>query len=477
MDAKGFISVLLGTTAAIVAPTQASAAYMFHTDHVLGTSLDVTIVSVTEPLASIAVQAVHSEIARLDAILSGWRGDSELASLNMSRVSEVSPDLFNVIAAGESWREKTGGAFSLRLGRLASANSRDAARLAASIERADVILTADTHEIARPEAVQFSVDAIAKGYIVDKAMAAARNVPGIQGVMIDIGGDLRCWGQSPTGKCWNVGVVDAHNQADNAPPSAILVLCNGAVATSGKGARAQTIFDPASGRAREGILMATAFAPTATDADALASAFYVLPPEQSLVLANSLPGVAAHIVDTYGNTHVSDAWNGMLLAQNVPAKPKAVGSISSPWPEGFSVEIGYEIPVISGGRRARPPYVTIWVSKEGGEAVRTLAFYADKGRYMPENYIYWDGVRGNNTVLSSVTRPTRPPGAYTVEWDGRDDAGRPVPQGRYTISIEAAREHGGHSIQRIDIDLGSSPASAAAPGQQEIGPVKVTYGK
>jgi len=52
-----------------------------------------------------------------------------------------------------------------------------------------------------------------------------------------------------------------------------------------------------------------------------------------------------------------------------------------------------------------------------------------------------------------------------------------VPLGRYIVNIEAAREHGGHSIQRIPIELGAAPASFAAEADEELGPAKVTYGK
>jgi hypothetical protein len=44
------------------------------------------------------------------------------------------------------------------------------------------------------------------------------------------------------------------------------------------------------------------------------------------------------------------------------------------------------------------------------------------------------------------------------------------------LNVEAAREHGGHSIQRIPLGLGASATTAASPAQDEIGATAVTYG-
>jgi hypothetical protein len=41
-----------------------------------------------------------------------------------------------------------------------------------------------------------------------------------------------------------------------------------------------------------------------------------------------------------------------------------------------------------------------------------------------------------------VATATRPAGKYTLKWDGKDNAGKPVKPGKYTVILEAAREHG-----------------------------------
>jgi thiamine biosynthesis lipoprotein len=435
--------------------------------------MDVTIVSASGEMASLALQEVRAEINRLDAILSGWRGDSELARLNSASLHAASPEMFEVVAAGERWREMSGGVFHLGLGTLAGAPPEARGAMAATLQQASLVLDPQARTIQRPAGMQLAIDAIAKGYIIDRALEAAQRVPGIQGAMIDIGGDLRCWGMAPNGRAWTIGVADPHNLADNAAPCEMLTLGDGAVATSGMGVRTHAILDPVTGETRHDLRMVTAVAPTAADADALATIFHVLPPEQSMVLADSLQGVAAQVVAADGNVHVSQGW--VRLAQNGAPRP---GMLAPAWPTGFSLKIDYEIPQIAGGRRVRVPYVSIWITNAAGEEVRTLANYADKPRFMRENYVFWDKIgAANQALVDAVTRPTRPPGAYSITWDGRDDAGRPVAQGRYTVNVEASREHGGHNIQRIEVDLSANPTSAAAAAQQEIGAVKVTFGK
>ena len=99
-------------------------------------------------------------------------------------------------------------------------------------------------------------------------------------------------------------------------------------------------------------------------------------------------------------------------------------------------------------------------------------------RFIDENYIWWRRVgrlMGGRGV-DAVAKPTRRPGRYSLVWDGRDDKGQPAPQGRYTVHIEASREHGGHAYQTLDVALGAQAVNAEAPGADELGPAAVHYG-
>ena len=96
----------------------ATQTHRFHRDHILGTSLDVVVQGASKQDARRAVDAIEKEISQLDQVLSTWRNDSEITALNNNKQANVSAELFEVIAACETWRDKTCGAFDARLGQL-----------------------------------------------------------------------------------------------------------------------------------------------------------------------------------------------------------------------------------------------------------------------------------------------------------------------------------------------------------------------
>ena len=55
--------------------------------------------------------------------------------------------------------------------------------------------------------------------------------------------------------------------------------------------------------------------------------------------------------------------------------------------------------------------------------------------------------------MFQIAQPTRPPGQYSVLWDGKDDHGKPLKPGTYTVLIEAVREQGGYGLIRKQIKL------------------------
>jgi thiamine biosynthesis lipoprotein len=479
MRRSPLVAALLAGASIIAPVTQAHAAeaWSFHADHVLGTSLDMVVVAIDRQAADMAFAVAQREIARLDAVLSGWRPDSELARLNTSSLFQASRELFAVIQNCESWRERTAGAFSARLGSLEALLrngvevSRNAA-IAGDLNAATVSLDPASRTIERPQDMIFAVDGLAKGYVIDRALEAARSLPGIDGVMLDIGGDMRCSGTAPNGGGWRVGVLAGPCAADNASPAQTIRLSGNAVATSGHGPRGRTAIDPLTGRYAENVAMATVVANTATDADAMASAFSVMAPQDSLTLADATPGVAARIVTANGDVHVSAVWKTLEACNDM-----RVAQAGSAWPPGYAVTVNYEIPNLGSGRRPHNPYVTIWISDQAGNPVRSLLFLATKARYMDENFVFWEKIGASKPdLVYAITKPTRPPGSYNLVWDGKDDAGKPVPQGKYVVNIEAAREHGGHDIQRLPISAGTAPTTADAGGGGELGATHIRYG-
>jgi thiamine biosynthesis lipoprotein len=168
---------------------------------VLGAPAKFLVTALSRQTAQLSVTMALAEIERLDAILSGWRPDSELSRLNASRQMQVSPELFAVLEMGESLRRRTGGVFNVGLGAVEAlwrdakmAPPDPAALRAAAAAAQPVRLDAATRTVIRPAGAIFAIDALAKGFIIDRALEAACGRVPPQGMLIEIGGDLRCRG-------------------------------------------------------------------------------------------------------------------------------------------------------------------------------------------------------------------------------------------------------------------------------------------
>ena len=152
--------------------------------------------------------------------------------------------------------------------------------------------------------------AIAKGWAIDRATEKIMS-HGIRNAIIDAGGDLRIIGGRPGKGFWRIGV-----QHPREPGSLLATfdLRDTAIVTSGDyerffiadGVRYHHILDPATGQPARDCQSVTVLAATAAEADACATAAFVLGPEKGLAFLRSRPGVRGFIVGADGTLHWSD---------------------------------------------------------------------------------------------------------------------------------------------------------------------------
>jgi thiamine biosynthesis lipoprotein len=151
---------------------------------------------------------------------------------------------------------------------------------------------------------------VGKGYAVDEAVRLLQ-ANGVAAGIINAGGDLRAWGEKPGGKPWRVGVQDPD---DAQSLLGVLDIGEMAVATSGDyqryfeegGKRYHHILDPDTGYpAVSGVRSVTVLAPDCALADALATAAFVLGPEEGLFLLEGWQGVEGVMVDEEGELLVT----------------------------------------------------------------------------------------------------------------------------------------------------------------------------
>lgn len=117
------------------------------------------------------------------------------------------------------------------------------------------------------------------------------------------------------------------------------------------------------------------------------------------------------------------------------------------------------------------PYVAVWVEDREGELVATVALWflqSEKGLKWLSDLRRWSTVDGSDAAISAISSATRPPGQYSVIWDGTDTDGSLVPQGEYYIAIESAREKGPYSLIREPITLGAEPFTQAIEPEGEL---------
>jgi thiamine biosynthesis lipoprotein ApbE len=494
------IGAILVVSTLVVGIGKPSASVTWHDAHfenVLGTSMEIKLMAASDHAAESAESAAMSEIKRLNGILSGYDKDSEFSrwARTQQQGVRVSPELMEVLQLWDFWRNDSGGALNpaaeavTRVWKQAQASGRmptdaEMAAAAHAAGRTQWRLEASAGTATHLSATPLMLNSFTKSYIVDRAAGVALRTPGVSGVVLNIGGDLAVRGQASD----LIDVANPMADAENAAPIAILNIKDRAVATSGNyrrgfdigGRHYSHIVDPRTGRTADDIIGATVVARNAVDAGALATAFCVLSPQQSSRLAASVPGSEYLLVAKDGTRFASAGWNSLLVAQTTaPRKASAPASDASLWNSAYELTVNVEIPQTQ-GFGARRPYVAVWIEDKDRYPVRTLAVLYEKARWLNELRAWYrdDRLRAlseGTEILNSVTSATRSPGKYSFKWDGQDNGGKLVKAGKYTVLVEAAREHGGYNLVRKEMNFDGQAAETQAPADGELGVVAFDY--
>jgi len=146
----------------------------------------------------------------------------------------------------------------------------------------DVVLDSATRTIRLSKPLLLDLGAVAKGLAID---LAARELAPFEDFAIDAGGDLYVAGLNAARQPWSVGI--RHPRRDREVIER-LALSNSAICSSGDyertGPAGHHILDPRHGGEAATLASATVVAPTAMVADALATAAFVLGPDDGLAL-------------------------------------------------------------------------------------------------------------------------------------------------------------------------------------------------
>jgi thiamine biosynthesis lipoprotein len=277
----------------------------------LGTTVHLSVAGGEPQAAQAAIDATWRRMARLEALLSHRREESQLSLLNREGCLErAAPPLLDLLAQARQISELSGGAFDVTVQPLVDLYRRyraqgatpPAAEIRATLERVDyrrVLVEGLRVTLARP-GTAVTLDGIAKGYILDRGIETLRAY-GYADVLVEAGGDLHATRQGASFEPWPIGVQSPFT----ARPGLLarLHIHDGAVATSGDGPqpypaglRQRHVLDPRTGDPGSQLAGVTVAAPTAMLADALVTAVMVLGPTAGRALVDRFPGCTAYLV-------------------------------------------------------------------------------------------------------------------------------------------------------------------------------------
>ena len=264
------------------------------------------------------------DVRRLEQQFSLYRADSAISTLNRTGIL-VAPDadMVELLKASLLFAGITRGAFDptvqplwqLHADHFSSGrpdsdgpSPRKLAEALAKVGHAGLLVSAHRIVLVRRGAA-ITLNGIAQGYATDRVVERLRQA-GLSTTLVNMG-EIRAIGARPEGKPWRVGLGDPGRPG---VLTETVDLVDRAVATSaGAGFRFDSkgrfthLFDPVTGRSPSRYSTVSVMAPTATEADALSTAFSLIPLSDVADIVAVRPNVQARIVDAGGTLMVYGA--------------------------------------------------------------------------------------------------------------------------------------------------------------------------
>lgn len=280
---------------------------------VMGTLVEISATGSNGLALHRALEEAFAEMEHLEQLFSPHIVTSEVARLTDVTALEVSSETREVVKIGLDVARRSRGAFDMTLGKLVRlwdiGGLQPTVPDDGAINRAIVGIGPEALRVrgaeivkAQPE-LQAEFGGIAKGYAIEAAAKVLRAAE-LDYAAVNAGGDIALVG-SPPQRDWRIGI---RHPRDAQQLLATLVIPAGAVVTSGdyerffevEGRRYHHLFDPRTGYPARGCQSVTVWGADATYADALATAAFVMGPEQGLSFLEAWPGFEGILVTAEG---------------------------------------------------------------------------------------------------------------------------------------------------------------------------------
>jgi FAD:protein FMN transferase len=292
--------------------------------HLLGTEVTITINDFDGLLQGrdvlLAIDAAFEEIRRIE-LMAGHKELSKMNNLSGSSSFMISDELIELIYHAYDVSYETYGAFNPDIGPIVYLWNIGKPEAAIpqnwEIQNALEVVSVTNMKFMyngsaylNPKGARIELGAIAKGYAVDRACEILEEA-GVTAGMVWAGGDLRVIGNKNDGKPWRIAIRHPRKLNEFIE---ILNIWSGAVATSGdyervlveNGRKYHHIFDPETGYPSGSSISSTVVADNCMDADAYATAMFVLGPEGGVNLADELSVAAMVIAEDDGELYIEE---------------------------------------------------------------------------------------------------------------------------------------------------------------------------
>lgn len=287
----------------------------------MGTAVSVELWSDDANAAHDAIEAVMSEMTRIDHSMSPYIETSELALINREATQhpvKISAEMLHLLQASIHYSQVSHGAFDISFAsvgymydyrkHIQPTDSQIASHLDA-IDYRSIKLDEknSTVQFMKP-GMRIDLGGIAKGYSVDQG-AQILQAHGIANAIVTAGGDSRILGDHH-GRPWMVGVKDPRVPNKSA---VMLPLADTAISTSGDyeryfmdgERRVHHIINPKTGKSATGVRSVSVLAPHGIDSDALTKPLFILGVQRGMEIIDAIPGVDAIVIDDHGQMFYS----------------------------------------------------------------------------------------------------------------------------------------------------------------------------
>lgn len=295
----------------------------------MGTIVSITVLDPSKDHAEEALYAAFDEIERIVKILNRYDNNTPVSQLNShGTLSGPPPELFFLINKSKYYNQISNGFFditvkpiidlfekSFKIQKKFSIDNKKLAHLLRLVDSRLIELNKQSIGFKKDD-VEITLDGIAKGYIVDRAMEKLMEKD-ITNAIINAGGDIRAIGGKESNMPWKIAIEDPLKKKNY--PSVIKIK-NGSIATSGnyeiffdKERVFHHIINPKTGLSPLNNVSVSVHAPTVMEADALSTTLFVLNHIDGTKLINSLPSCESFIVTKNQRKIKSNGWHGVKI--------------------------------------------------------------------------------------------------------------------------------------------------------------------